>query len=81
MNPFDAQHTTPGWRSPAPSYVHGQSNGAKGVKVRTMVDLLLMVALVTAILTLYAAMLVGLYRWSHDDPLLPPDSATVERLA
>jgi hypothetical protein len=44
-----------------------------------MTDAVLIVALVAAILALYAAMLVGMYRWSHYDPLLPPESATVAR--
>ncbi|MBV8055303.1 MAG: hypothetical protein JO071_08705 [Deltaproteobacteria bacterium] len=57
------------------SSVHRQTQGADSVKARTMADGVLIVAVVAAILALYAAMFMGLYHWSHYDPLLPPSSA------
>lgn len=37
----------------------------------------MLVAVIAMIIALYAAMFLGLYRWSHYDPLLAPDSATI----
>lgn len=46
-------------------------------KEHTGIDTLLITAIGVAIVVLYLAMFTGLYRWSHYDPLLPPDSVTV----
>jgi hypothetical protein len=59
------------------SSVHRQTRGADGIKAHTMADAVLIVTVVATILVLYAAMFMGLYRWSHYDPLLLPDNATV----
>jgi hypothetical protein len=67
-------------RIPATSYVQRRRQG-DCVKERAMTDAVLIVALVATILALYAAMFVGVYRWSHYDPLLPPESAAIARPA
>lgn len=63
-------------QAPATPHVHlrTRSNGAVTVGMAT--DAVL-VAVIAAILALYAAMVLGLYRWSRYDPLLPPASVTV----
>lgn len=58
-----------------------RAGNADTTKERTIADAMLIVALVAAILALYAAMFVGLYQWGHYDPLLPPDRATLSSKA
>jgi hypothetical protein len=49
---------------------------SENAKTRTMTDAVL-AALNATIIALYAAMFLGLYRWSHYAPLFAPDSATM----
>ena len=56
-----------------------RSRSTDDVKEHAMADAVFIVALAAVALALYAAMFIGLYRWSHYDPLLPADSATVAR--
>ena len=41
-----------------------------------LVTAVALLALAAMILVLYAVMILGLYRWTHYDPLLPPDNST-----
>jgi hypothetical protein len=68
-------------RTPVTSHFQRRAGNADTTKERTIADAVLIVALVAAILALYAAMFVGLYHWGHYDPLLPPDSATLSSQA
>ena len=52
------------------SYLQHRPSSA-GANEYRVADALLMIGVVAAIIALYAAMFVGLYRWSHYDPLLP----------
>jgi hypothetical protein len=65
-------------RVPATSYVRARTWHADCPKARMMTDAVL-VGVAIAILALYAAMFLGLYRWGHYAPLLPPDSTTAAR--
>jgi hypothetical protein len=64
----------------ATSDVYPQARRVYGIKGLTITDAAFIIAVVAAVLALYAAIFIGLYRWSHDAPLFPPDGATAARL-
>jgi hypothetical protein len=76
MKPIQVEHSNL-LRTPVTSHFQRRAGNADTTKERTIADPVLIVALVAAILALYAAMFIGLYHWGHYDPLLPPDSATL----
>jgi hypothetical protein len=61
-------------RTPAPTAELRGPRTADCPQAHIMTEVVL-VALTAAILALYAAMFVGLYRWGRYAPLLPPESA------
>jgi hypothetical protein len=64
----------------ATSDVHTRPRSVYVTKSPTITDGVFIITVLAAILALYVAMFIGLYRWSHDTSLLPPDSATAARL-
>jgi hypothetical protein len=64
------------FRTPV-GFTHRRSRSADHLEESTIADVVLIIVVVAAIFALYAAMFAGLYRWSHYDALIPPDTATI----
>jgi hypothetical protein len=63
-------------RAPATSHSYCRTRNVDATKGQAITDAVLL-AIAAAILALYAAIVVGLYRWSRYDPLLPSATAAV----
>jgi hypothetical protein len=62
-------------RTTTMAHVARRYRGFDDGKERAM-DAVMLLAVVAAIVALYAVMFVGFYHWSHYAPIFPPDGAS-----